>query len=82
MTPFVQELAARLGYPARQTKSPELPSIELVPTTLCFSKDSGKISIDRRIRAWVGAKSIQLRVVAIAVRIAGKHLFREEPFAP
>lgn len=82
MPAFVVELTARRGHPDVTTHPYELTRIERVATSSGLGMHGYQVAVNRGKRSRVLAKSLELRMVAIATRAAAQHFARKQSLSP
>src|SRR5262249_50641571 len=82
MAPFVRDLPARHGDPARVAARADLARVERIAAMLGLAVDRGEVGVDREQRIGVRAKALELGMVAVSSRALLQDALCEQRLAP
>ena len=82
MPPFVPDLPSSRAHQDTLADRPNPTSVERIPASGCLRRNAAQVGVDGRARSRMCPESSQLRVMAVAPRLAAQHRARKQRLAP
>jgi hypothetical protein len=82
VSPFKEELAARLDKLPDESRFGDLGEIKTVPAPARFLREDGEIGRDYLHRLRLRLKTRELRMTGVPTRLAAQNILRQQSLAP